>query len=174
MAEKHHGHLVGDDAEDALTSIFRNSELPWPILLYCLRVYYHSVHWGDHESRNISVQVVFIYLTNVSLLYFISFVRKNTVHRATRSRSLRLRNVKILLGAVLCCTAAQAHALPLIALAPQSFATLPLAFAGQNFCFQYTYDANGNRLTSLQGNVQSGGAVWGSSTFGCSIWGQSL
>jgi hypothetical protein len=41
--------------------------------------------------------------------------------------------------------------------------------SGQNQCFVYTYDHNGNRLT--RGNLNPGAtATWGSSVYGCYNW----
>lgn len=41
--------------------------------------------------------------------------------------------------------------------------------AGQNVCFKYTYDKNGNRISKT--NLTWGsGATWGSTTYGCFNW----
>ena len=41
--------------------------------------------------------------------------------------------------------------------------------SGQNQCFVYTYDHNGNRLT--RSNLNPGpGAMWGSAVYGCYNW----
>jgi len=37
-------------------------------------------------------------------------------------------------------------------------------------CVSLTYDANGNRTAQAVGTVGSGGALWGSGSFGCFIW----
>jgi hypothetical protein len=44
---------------------------------------------------------------------------------------------------------------------------------GQNVCFKYTYDKNGNRVSKV--NLTWGpGATWGSTTYGCFNWTPSV
>ena len=45
------------------------------------------------------------------------------------------------------------------------------ATAGENVCFAYSYDRNGNR-TALNAVTYSGAGTWGSSAYGCFTWSQ--
>jgi len=45
------------------------------------------------------------------------------------------------------------------------------ATAGENECFAYSYDRNGNR-TALNAVTYSGAGTWGSSAYGCFTWSQ--
>ena len=82
-----------------------------------------------------------------------------------RQISLRLRCF-VFLGALALGAPAQASGL--------WFANISLLasyqiIAGQNQCFIYTYDLNGNRLA--RSNLNPGATpTWGSSVFGCSNW----
>jgi len=45
------------------------------------------------------------------------------------------------------------------------------ATAGENVCFAYSYDRNGNR-TALNAVTYSATGTWGSSAYGCFTWSQ--
>lgn len=71
-------------------------------------------------------------------------------------------------------------ALAFVVLAPapaQASRRLPMAGAmlaatqlsgGQNRCFKYSFDKNGNRLAKT--NLAWGSATWGSAAYGCFKW----
>ena len=98
---------------------------------------------------------------------FRDFCRRRDVREAQGRR----RPVKLVLACGLICSAgsAQAHSLALIA--PSSSVQLIASLSQTSNCFQYSYDQNGNRISSSTTPFASGSAVWGSSTYGCAVWG---
>ncbi len=81
------------------------------------------------------------------------------------------RKLSILIALALTLGAAPANAASLLFLAPQSVIGLISAVPTTSGCFQYVYDKNGNRISSSTTNVSANGAVWGSATYGCAVWG---
>lgn len=87
-----------------------------------------------------------------------------------KARPLRRATALALVsGLALSAAPAQAHVLALIA--PNASSYVLASVPPTSSCFQYTYDRNGNRLSSSTSTVVNGGAVWGSATYGCATWG---
>lgn len=89
------------------------------------------------------------------------------------SRKSLSRNFRFALAA-LCLVpfSAQAQAGPIGLILPQATVALLASVPASSTCFHFEYDENGNRLASSSSGINSASATWGSSTFGCSFWGQ--
>ena len=68
--------------------------------------------------------------------------------------------------------AAPASAHPVLILSgPYASAILPHSMMISTQCYLFSLDQNGNRIAYISSPMSSGAMTWGSSTFGCSIWG---
>ncbi len=85
--------------------------------------------------------------------------------------SLR-RTTTLLLASSLGLAAIPAHAHSFGLMMPSVSAYVLASVPTTSSCFQYTYDTNGNRISSSTSTIVGASAVWGTATFGCATWGQ--
>lgn len=87
-------------------------------------------------------------------------------------RRIKTRHFGLLLGGALTVGApSTASAHPWVIVGPSSLPVVALSVPVTSGCFTFVYDHNGNRLSSSATNVSNAGVMWGTGTFGCSVWG---
>jgi hypothetical protein len=82
-----------------------------------------------------------------------------------------LKRIRVRLVAVLLIVniASPAHASGLLLVGSDISGVLQVLI-NPNICIAYTYDLNGNRIAQINTGFGSGGATWGSATYGCFSW----